>query len=133
MQEHLDRDTDDRGTSLSELREMVRQFVAERNWEKFHSPKNLSMALTIEAGELMEHFQWLTIEESRELAQDPERRAAAGEELADILCYALAIANEMNLDVAGIMRSKMRKNIAKYPAEQFYGVYEKPATAPEQS
>ncbi len=108
-------------TTVAELRELVEQFVAERQWHTFHTPKNLSMALAIEAAELMEHFQWLEPQESRELAHDPSRRAAAGEELADVLCYALALANELKLDVAQTLQAKMEKNRAKYPADEFRG------------
>ena len=112
----------DQTTTVGELRELVRQFVEERNWSKFHAPKNLSMALAIEAAELMEHFQWIDVAESR-LDGDRERRQAAGEELADVLCYALAIANELDLDVAECMSEKMIKNREKYPVEEFRGRY----------
>jgi NTP pyrophosphatase (non-canonical NTP hydrolase) len=114
----------DAQTTVAELRELVRQFVEERDWRQFHSPKNLSMSLAIEAGELMEHFQWITSDASRQVAADPQRRAAAGEELADVLCYALALANELELDIARTLRDKMRKNIVKYPAESFRGRFE---------
>ena len=90
---------DDTQTSLQDLKEVVRHFVEERDWKQFHSPKNLSMSLSIEAAELMEHFQWITTEESRHFEETA--KAAAGEELADVLCYALAIANEMELDISG--------------------------------
>ena len=80
----------DSETTVSELRKLVSDFVQERDWEKFHAPKNVSMALAIEAAELMEHFQWISIEESRTL-NDPRKREQIGEELADIICYALAL------------------------------------------
>ncbi len=79
------------------------------------------MALAIEAAELMEHFQWLQPEESRAVADDPTEREAVGEELADVVCYALALANELRIDVADALRAKMVKNREKYPAEQFRG------------
>lgn len=106
----------DAQTTVAELREIVRQFVQERNWDHFHAPKNLSMALAIEAAELMEHFQWLSVDESREVAVDSEKRAAAGEELADVVCYALALANSLSLDLSDTVRAKMVKNRQKYPA-----------------
>lgn len=112
---------DDEQTSVAQLRELVRQFVDERNWRQFHSPKNLSMSLAIEAAELMEHFQWLTVEESREVATDQARRDEVAEELADVLSYALALANEMQIDVTAAMQAKMRKNALKYPADKFFG------------
>ena len=106
----------DQSTSVSELREIVRSFVSERNWEQFHSPKNISMALAIEAAELMEHFQWLTIDQSRAIKNDPETLQAVGEEMADVLCYLLAMANSLDVDVATLVRHKMAKNRKKYPA-----------------
>jgi dCTP diphosphatase len=108
----------DRSATIQQLREMVARFVAEREWERFHSPKNLSMALAIEAAELMEHFQWLSVEQSRTLSDDPERLRAAGEELADVVCYALALANALDLDLTTALTDKMRKNILKYPASR---------------
>ena len=113
----------DRDTHVSELREMVRRFVEARDWSQFHSPKNLSMALAIEAAELMEHFQWITPEQSRQLGQDPRKLDEVGDELADVLCYALALANELDLDLATAMRKKMLKNEQKYPADQYRGRY----------
>jgi NTP pyrophosphatase (non-canonical NTP hydrolase) len=113
----------DDSTTVHELRQMIRAFVAERQWEQFHAPKNLSMALAIEAAELMEHFQWISVDLSRELKNDPDKKAAVGEELADVLCYALALANELDLDVSSTMRAKMQKNIAKYPASDYQGKY----------
>lgn len=114
---------DDRDTSVDELRQLVRRFVDERDWRQFHSPKNLSMALAIEAAELMEHFQWLTAEESRAVPLDAPRASQVAEELADVVCYALALANELQIDVARAVRDKMIKNAQKYPADQYRGRY----------
>lgn len=111
----------DSNTSVEDLKNEMRQFVADRDWRQFHSPKNLSMSIAIEAAELMEHFQWLTQPQSRELDQDSIEMA--GEELADVLCYALAMANELGLDIATTVRAKMEKNRSKYPAEKFRGRY----------
>jgi len=108
-------------TTLAELRQIVGDFVAERDWSQFHSPKNVSMALAIEAAELMEHFQWLTTEASRQLAEDPKKLAEIGEELADVVGYSLALANELGLDVSQAIRDKMVKNAQKYPADQYRG------------
>jgi NTP pyrophosphatase (non-canonical NTP hydrolase) len=113
----------DAQTTVAELREMVRRFVEARDWRQFHSPKNLSMSLAIEAAELMEHFQWITPEESRRANDDPAKLNAVAEELSDVLCYALAIANELEIDVSRAMRDKMKKNEAKYPAEEYRGRY----------
>ena len=116
----------DASTTLADLRDLVRRFVAERDWEQFHSPKNLSMSLAIEAAELMEHFQWIDIAESRRAAEDPTKLAAIREEIADVLCYLLALANELNLDLATAVRDKMVKNAAKYPADKSRGRYDPP-------
>ncbi len=111
----------DSRTTLAELRKLVNDFVDRRDWHQFHSPKNLSMSLAIESAELMEHFQWLSAEQSRDVAQQPQRLAAVGEELADVFCYALAMANELGLDVSTTIRQKMARNDEKYPAEKYRG------------
>jgi NTP pyrophosphatase (non-canonical NTP hydrolase) len=111
----------DRGTSVAQLRELVADFVRERDWRQFHTPKNLAMSLAIEAAELMEQFQWLTPEESRAVVGRPERLAAIAEELADVLCYALAMANELQVDLAAAVADKMAKNARKYPADTYRG------------
>ncbi|GAB4135308.1 MAG: nucleotide pyrophosphohydrolase [Thermogutta sp.] len=113
----------DDSTTVADLRRLVDDFVSARDWHRFHSPKNLAMALAIEAAELMEHFQWLTPEQSRRIADQPERRDAAAEELADVVCYALAMANELGIDVAAAVVEKMKKNVAKYPAEKYQGYF----------
>ena len=113
----------DENTTLADVRTIVRRFVDDRDWQQFHSPKNLSMALAIEAAELMEHFQWLTPEASRAIGQRPERLQAVAEELADVICYALALANELGLDVSSTLRDKMQKNERKYPAAEYRGRY----------
>jgi len=118
--------TSDSQTTVLAIRQMVRSFVEERNWSKFHSPKNISMALAIEAAELMEHFQWIEGDESR--APDSQKKVAIGEELADVLCYAMAIANELDIDIASAMKRKMELNRAKYPVEEFRGRYGKDDT-----
>jgi len=113
----------DQETPIAELKELVREFVAERDWRQFHTPKNISMALAIEAAELMEHFQWLTPEQSRAVAKQDKDLAAVAEELADVVCYALALANELGIDLAASMELKMVKNRQKYPAEKYRGKY----------
>lgn len=111
----------DQTTTLADLRQLMADFVRQRDWNQFHSPKNLSMSLAIEAAELMEHFQWLTIDQSRAIASQPEKLAEVSDELADVLCYALALANELNIDMSAAMRGKMVKNQQKYPAAEFKG------------
>jgi len=121
--------SDDHTTTLADLRNLVARFVAERDWQQFHAPKNLSMSLAIEAAELMEHFQWIDIAESRRAADDPTKAAAIREEIADVLCYALALANELNLDLSQAVRDKMVKNAAKYPADRSRGRYDPPPSS----
>lgn len=110
---------DDGSTTLAELRNEVKKFVAEREWEKFHSPKNLTMALSVEAAELIEHFQWISAEESLTLTS--EKRVEVGEEIADVFCYLLAIANSLEIDVASTFHRKMNLNRKKYPVEEIRG------------
>lgn len=109
----------DERITLQELKQRMASFVRERDWEQFHTPKNLSMSIAIEAAELMEHFQWLTVEQSRNL--DPEALAEIGEELADIVIYSLSMANALKLDLADTVQAKMEKNIRKYPSERVRG------------
>jgi len=107
----------DARTTISQLRQLVAEFVDERDWQQFHAPKNITMALAIEAAELMEHFQWIDADASRQVAQDPAKLSAVGEELADVVSYSLALANALDIDVAGAVRAKMVKNAIKYPVE----------------
>jgi len=116
----------DSTTTLAELRNLVRRFVEERDWRQFHSPKNLSMSLAIEAAELMEHFQWIDIAESRQVGEDSGKLAEVRDEIADVLCYLLALANELDIDLSGAIRDKMVKNAAKYPVERSRGRYAPP-------
>jgi NTP pyrophosphatase (non-canonical NTP hydrolase) len=109
----------DSQTTLQDLKERMATFVRERDWEKFHTPKNLRMSISIEAAELMEHFQWLTVEESKNLSAGA--LADIGEELADIVIYALSLANVVKLDLAETVLAKMEKNIRKYPSEKVRG------------
>jgi dCTP diphosphatase len=113
----------DSSTTVSDLKQLVATFVDQRNWRQFHTPKNLSMSIAVEAAELMEHFQWLTAEESLSVAGDAGKREAAGEELADVVCYALALANSLGLDLAAAIERKMAKNAQKYPADEIRGRY----------
>lgn len=113
----------DNVTTVAELRDLVRRFVDERQWRQFHTPKNLAMSVAIEAAELMEHFQWLTPEQSAAVTSDAGKLHAVGEELADVLCYTLGLANALDLDLADCVAKKMIRNAAKYPAGEFQGRY----------
>jgi NTP pyrophosphatase (non-canonical NTP hydrolase) len=99
--------------TFSALQERLRRFAAERNWERFHSPKNLAMALSIEAAELLEHFQWLTEQESRSIDDEARREAAA--EIADIQIYLAMIADKLGVDIDAAVDEKIAKNAIKYP------------------
>jgi len=104
---------------LASLRARLRAFVAERDWDKFHSPKNLSMALAVEAAELVEIFQWLTEPQSDVL--DSGRRARVEAELADILIYLVRIADRLDVDLLQASARKLEENARKYPAERVRG------------
>ena len=103
--------------TIADLQGQLRGFVAERDWEQFHSPKNLVMALTAEAGELTEIFQWLTPDQSMDVMSDPAVAAHVADELADVLAYLLRLADVLQVDLAEALRSKIMKNAVKYPVE----------------
>lgn len=115
---------DDTQTTVAELIRLVDDFVAERQWEPFHDPKNLSMAMAIEAGELMEHFQWLHSNELGSVKEDERKMAQIREELADIAAYLLSFASTMGIDVSSALKHKMKKNALKYPADKFRGRFQ---------
>lgn len=104
---------------LGALRAQVREFVRERDWDPFHSPKNLSMALAVEAAELMEVFQWKTEDESRAL--DAKTLTAAGEEIADVLIYLVRIADQLGIDPVEAAHRKLALNARKYPVDKARG------------
>lgn len=106
-------------TDFDRIKKQVRQFVVERDWDQFHSPKNLSMALIVEAAEMVEHFQWLTEEQSCNLS--PEKLAEVEQELADIQVYLISLAEKLQLDLIAAVDKKMALNAKKYPADQVRG------------
>lgn len=101
--------------SLQDLAQQLDQFAKERDWQQFHSPKNLASALVVEAGELLEHFQWLTEAQSRTLS--PERRDAVGTEVADVLLYLIQLASALGIDPIAAAQAKLQLNAQKYPAD----------------
>jgi dCTP diphosphatase len=111
----------DSATTIAELKTRVLAFVRERDWEQFHTPKNLSMALAAESGELMEHFLWATGDQSRAIVNDPAKRAKIADELADVVIYAIEFANMTGLDIAAAIEAKMGANAKKYPVEKARG------------
>ena len=105
--------------SIEQLQQQLRAFAAERDWDQFHSPKNLSMALIAEAAELVEHFQWLTEDQSHNL--NDKKRVEVEMELADIFVYLLRIADKLNVDLLDAAQKKLKLNAEKYPADQVRG------------
>ena len=106
-------------TELDKLRNAVRKFAAERDWDQFHSPKNLAMALSVEAAELLELFQWLTEPQSRALTA--EDHAKVSDEIADVLIYLLRVADKLGIDPVAAAQRKMIANAKKYPADKARG------------
>ena len=104
---------------LEDLKTRIQHFADERDWDQFHTPKNLAMALIVEAAELVEHFQWLTAEESQSLAAD--KKAEVGMELADILVYLVRIADKLDIDLHSAALEKLQRNTEKYPAAKVKG------------
>jgi NTP pyrophosphatase (non-canonical NTP hydrolase) len=105
--------------SLTELRELTRRFARERDWEQFHTPKNLAMALSVEVAELAEHFQWLHTGADAEL--DDAKRTGIRHELADVLLYLVQLADKTGVDLHAAALEKMTLNAAKYPADTVRG------------
>jgi len=104
--------------NLSDLQAQLRHFAAERDWQPFHTPKNLSTALMIEAAELAEIFQWMTPEETQRAHQDPAIKQRIGEEVADVLLYLLQVADHSEINIEQAVRDKLARNGAKYPAKR---------------
>ena len=107
----------DTRTTVAELRQAVQRFVAARRWESYHNPKNLAMSIAIEAAEIMEHFQWLTIDEGRKLVQDPAARAEIADELADVLIYCLSFASQTRIDISSAVQAKLERNESRFPVK----------------
>lgn len=107
------------GNVFGELRDALRQFAAESDWDQFHSPKNLAMALSVEAGELLERFQWLSEAESQSLSSVD--RARVEHEMADVLLYLIRLADKLEVDLPAAAREKISINAAKYPVAKAKG------------
>ena len=116
----------DTQTTIEQLKARMAEFVAQREWQKYHLPKNLAMSLAIETAELMEHFQWVTHEEAEELLKDPAARQEVADEMADVLAFLLSLANCLQLDLSAEFERKMLKNEQKYPPEKVKGNYKRP-------
>jgi NTP pyrophosphatase (non-canonical NTP hydrolase) len=106
-------------TDLNKLTKQLRKFAADRDWDQFHSPKNLSMALSVEASELLEHFQWLTEEQSYKLPNDKQKEVEA--EIADVFIYLLRLSDKLGIDILDAAQNKIKQNAIKYPASKVRG------------
>ena len=110
-------------TEMEKLRDQMREFARLRDWDQFHSPKNLAMALSVEAAELLENFQWLTEEQSR--APSAEAKSAASDEIADVLLYLVRLADGLGIDPVDAARRKLVANARKYPVDKARGIAKK--------
>jgi NTP pyrophosphatase (non-canonical NTP hydrolase) len=113
----------DKTTTIQDIKNIIENFVSTRDWAQFHSPKNLSMAIAIEAAELMNLYKWHTIEESKDLIHNQTNRNEAIDEIADIIIFSLAFANRNNIDIATAIKKKVAKNMEKYPADKYKGKF----------
>jgi len=114
--------------NIDDLAARLRAFARERDWEQFHAPKNLAMALAVEAAELMEHFQWLSERQSGELSPDVKRQVGA--ELADVFIYTVRLADRLGVELGPEVEAKIRANAAKYPVEKSRGSAKKYSELP---
>ncbi len=103
--------------NLSEIRKRLAQFAQARNWDQFHNPKNLSMALAAEAAELLEIFQWLTDEQSKNIVNDEKEMALVKEEIADVFIYLVRLSDKLDIDIEKAVEEKIKLNEKKYPVE----------------
>ena len=109
--------------SLADLQKQIRKFCDDRDWDQFHNPKDLSISLSLEAAEVLEHFQW---KDANEMAQHiREQKEAVGEEIADVFYWLLLLANKLDIDLVDAFEAKMRKNAAKYPVDKAKGSHKK--------
>ena len=115
----------DNTTTLAQLKIATAKFAKERDWEQFHAPKNLSMAIAAEAGELMEHYLWVSSESSAGITSTSEKKAKIAEELADVMIFAFQFANMTSIDISKSVEMKIAKNAAKYPIAKAKGRSEK--------
>lgn len=113
--------TEEYSGSLKEITNALQKFAQDRDWDQFHTPKNLVIALTGELGELCEHLQWETSESLKEKLQDPQKRTAVSDEIADVLSYLLRLSDKLGIDPAEAFWKKLSKNAEKYPVDAAKG------------
>jgi len=111
----------DKETSVEDLRNAVREFIHERDWEQYHNPKDLAQGICIEAAELLQLFQWTKSEDSRKVKTDPSKFKRVGEELADVVIYCLSMANALEVDLTKAVLEKLKLNKKRYPANLYRG------------
>jgi len=115
----------DNNTTLQGLKSAVQTFVKDREWEKYHTPRNLAESISIEASELLELFQW-SLSEEKSPVMEPEKLRRLKDELADVLVYCISLANATGIDITTVVLSKMKKDEEKYPTEKYRGTYSRP-------
>ena len=111
----------DKNTVIDELITNIRQFLSERDWEKYHNPKDLAESICIEAAELLQLFQWIKPEESEQFKKDSMKVQRIKEELADVVVYCLSLANKLDIDLTSAIIDKIEKNKEKYPVDRYKG------------
>ena len=115
----------DEKMTISQLKNEIEKFSEEREWKKYHNPKDLAISISIESAELLENFQWLTDQEIIQKLEDSEKLAKIKSELADVLVYTISLSNKLSFDISEIILDKMKKNKRKYPVEKIKGKYKK--------
>jgi NTP pyrophosphatase (non-canonical NTP hydrolase) len=118
--------TNDNSTTIDYLKKLVVKFRDDRDWKKYHNPKDLAISISIESNELLELFQWKTLEEIQKLLENPDYLKKVKNELADVVIYSLSLADILGIDVSQAVIEKIKLNEAKYPVEKFKGNYYKP-------
>ena len=114
---------------MHRMKQLVAGFIRERDWEKYHRPKDLAMSVAIEAGELMEHFQWKTYAECDEVMRNPRSRREVADEMADVLAFLLSLAWTTGIDLSSSLERKVARNRRKYPVRKYKGLYRRPRRA----
>ncbi|MBF0501227.1 MAG: nucleotide pyrophosphohydrolase [Candidatus Riflebacteria bacterium] len=113
---------EDTSATIENLKKLVQNFVSERDWWRFHTPRNLAASISIEAAELLEHFQW-TLDDGSPL--NDEKRLEVSEEMSDVLAYLLSLSTVLDIDLSAALAAKMSKNAKKYPSDKFQGNWSK--------
>ena len=117
--------TGDEKTTIEDLKNLVKRFIEDRDWGKYHNAKDIAVSITIEASELLEVFQWVGDDELQKVLANSEKHGSLEEEIADVLIYCLSLANATNIDIARAVSAKIEKNKEKYPIDAVKGDYRK--------